>query len=92
MRRQRLIVLFFFVLTVLLVPIAGAQLSEEYADWADGPEGFLLTKKEKKEWGEITSDAQAKEFIELFWARRNPWLWTTLMTRVEIVLLKRWPV
>ncbi len=72
MRRQRLVVLFCFTLAVLLVPVAGAQLSGDYADWAEGPEGFLLTKKEKKEWAKISSDADAERFIELFWAKRNP--------------------
>jgi len=57
---------------VLVASTAVAQLSPEYASWADGPEGFLLTKKERKEWQEIRSDAEAKAFIELFWARRNP--------------------
>jgi len=72
MRRQRLVVLFCFTIAVLLVPVAGAQLSGDYADWAEGPEGFLLTKKEKKEWAKISSDADAERFIELFWAKRNP--------------------
>ncbi len=44
----------------------------QYADWDEGPEGFLLTKKEKKEWKKITTDAAAEAFIELFWAKRNP--------------------
>lgn len=59
----------------LLVASSGlvfGQLSEEYADWAEGPEGFLLTKEEKKEWKKVASDREAKHFIELFWARRNP--------------------
>ncbi len=33
---------------------------------------FLLTKKEQKEWEKISTDTEAKEFIDLFWARRNP--------------------
>jgi GWxTD domain-containing protein len=53
-------------------PTAQAQLSTKYADWADGPEGFLLTEKEKKAWAEITTDAEAERFIALFWARRSP--------------------
>jgi GWxTD domain-containing protein len=61
-----------FALALLLAPIAEAQLSSEFADWDEGPEGFLLTKKEKKEWDKISTDAQAERFIELFWARRNP--------------------
>jgi len=72
MRRQRLVVLFCFTLTVLVGPIADAQLSGDIANWADGPEGFLLTKKEKKEWAKVKTDAEAERFIELFWAKRNP--------------------
>lgn len=72
MRRQRLVFLVCFVLAVCLALVAEAQLSGDYADWAEGPEGFLLTKKEKKEWAKITTDSEAEDFIELFWARRNP--------------------
>jgi len=61
-----------FPVTMLMAAAAAAQLSPEYASWADGPEGFLLTKKERSEWQEIRNDAEAKAFIELFWARRNP--------------------
>jgi GWxTD domain-containing protein len=72
MRHQGLLFLICFVFALVLTPVAEAQLSEQYADWADGPEGFLLTKKERKEWRKIETDAQAERFIELFWARRNP--------------------
>jgi len=72
MRRQRLVILVCFALTIFLTPIADAQLSGDYANWADGPEGFLLTKKEKKEWAKINTDAAAEQFIALFWAKRNP--------------------
>ena len=72
MRHAGLIILACFALTVCLTPIADAQLSAEYAAWPDGPEGFLLTKKEKKEWAKISTDADAERFITLFWARRNP--------------------
>ena len=72
MRRQRLVILVCFVLAVSLAPIAEAQLSGDYAEWANGPEGFLLTKKEKKEWAKFNTDAAAEHFIALFWAKRNP--------------------
>ena len=72
MRQKSLRLLLAFTLAVLFAPLAVAQLSSEYSDWAKGPEGFLLTKKEKKEWDKITTDGDAKRFIELFWARRNP--------------------
>jgi GWxTD domain-containing protein len=72
MRAKGLTVLVCFALASVLTPIAEAQLSAEYSAWPDGPEGFLLTKKEKKEWAKISSDAEAERFIALFWARRNP--------------------
>ena len=60
------------VIGLALAAPAFAGLSSEYAGWADGPIGFLLTKKERKQWKRITTDAEAKRFIELFWARRDP--------------------
>jgi GWxTD domain-containing protein len=72
MRQKGLILVACFVLVCFFAPVVEAQLSDEYRDWADGPAGFLLTKKEKKQWSKITSDAEAEQFIELFWARRNP--------------------
>ena len=67
-----------FSLAAALAPVAMAQLSGEHADWDSGPEGYLLTKKERKEWKDISSDAEAKRFIDLFWARRDPNLDTPL--------------
>jgi len=72
MRHKGLILLICFTLAIFLAPVADAQLSSDFADWDEGPEGFLLTKKEKKEWAKIKTDAAAEQFIELFWAKRNP--------------------
>ena len=72
MRHKGMFLLLTFTLALLIAPLGEAQLSDEFAKWADGPERFLLTKKEKKEWSKITTDAAAERFIELFWARRNP--------------------
>lgn len=72
MRRSHLHFLFVAVVIFACSAVAQAQLSPEFSDWADGPAGYLLTKKERKEWDKIKNDAQAEAFIELFWARRNP--------------------
>jgi GWxTD domain-containing protein len=56
----------------LLATAALAQLSQTYASWPKGPDGFLLTKQELKEYEKITTDAQAQAFIDLFWAKRDP--------------------
>ena len=55
--------------------VAGAGQATAAVDWLQwelGPAGFLMTKDEEKEWKKITSEAQAKAFVDLFWARRNP--------------------
>jgi GWxTD domain-containing protein len=48
-----------------------AQVSDQYSDYFEGPEGFLMTKQEKKAWKDVSSDAEAEAFIELFWAKRD---------------------
>ena len=55
-----------------------AQLSDRLNTYFDGPEGFLITKKERKAWKKINSDREAGEFIALFWAKRDPDLSTTV--------------
>jgi GWxTD domain-containing protein len=75
MRSRSLVAL--LILTLFAIPVALAQDSapsetESLLEWDESPAGFLLTKDEKKEWKKITTEDQAEEFIELFWARRNP--------------------
>lgn len=47
-------------------------LSAEYLDWGRGPAQFLMTKEEAAKWKTITSDDDAKAFVALYWARRDP--------------------
>ncbi len=49
-----------------------AQLSPEYRDWAKGPVQFIMTAEEQGRWSQVKTDADAKAFIDLFWARRDP--------------------
>lgn len=49
-----------------------AALSTELSDWGNGPVQFLMTKEEAAQWKTLTTDDQAKAFIALFWARRDP--------------------
>ncbi len=58
---------------VLAVAANGfAQLSMAKADWARGPVQFLMTPEEKAQWNAVKNDAEADQFIALFWARRDP--------------------
>lgn len=47
-------------------------LSKEHNDFAKGPTQYLLTRDEQKQWKAVATDEQAKAFIDLFWARRDP--------------------
>jgi len=49
-----------------------ATAASDPLHWDEGPAGFLMTKDDIKQWKKITTEAQAEDFIELFWARRNP--------------------
>jgi GWxTD domain-containing protein len=57
--------------SVCAVAVFGA-LSKEHNDFAKGPTQHLLTRDEQKQWKAIATDEQAKAFIDLFWARRDP--------------------
>ncbi len=60
--------------TALLVAVAASSfaLSSEYAEWGQGPAQFLMTKEETARWKSIKTDEEAKAFVDLFWARRDP--------------------
>jgi len=46
---------------------------DKHKDWDKSPEyQYLATDAEKKEWKKIASDADAENFIALFWAKRDP--------------------
>lgn len=55
-----------------LAMTASAAPSEKYAQFAEGPEQFLMTKQDQQQWKKLETDEEAAEFIELFWARRDP--------------------
>jgi GWxTD domain-containing protein len=51
---------------------AFGALSKEYADFPKGPAGLLMTSEERAQWKNVKSDDAAKQFLDLFWARRDP--------------------
>jgi GWxTD domain-containing protein len=63
----------WFAVCVALVAVnAVAQLSRQYQDWGDAGVRYLMMKQEKTDWALARTDAEAKAFIDLFWARRDP--------------------
>lgn len=61
-----------------LILAAIATLSPGHKDWGDGPVQWIMTPEEQRAWRKIANDADAIEFIDLFWARRDPAPGTTL--------------
>ncbi|MBV9494495.1 MAG: GWxTD domain-containing protein [Acidobacteria bacterium] len=57
-----------FLLTLPLF----ATLSAPLQDWGRGPTQWLMTKDEQRAWSQVKTDQQANDFIDLFWARRDP--------------------
>src|SRR5688572_29093722 len=56
---------------LLLAAVASAQPANPL-DFAKGPEQWLLTADDRRDWRSIKTAEQAQEFIDLFWARRDP--------------------
>jgi GWxTD domain-containing protein len=67
-----------FVSVLLIAAVAAADLPADWNDYFEGPAGFLLTKKEKKAWKKTKTAEAAEQFVELFWAKRDPDLETPL--------------
>jgi GWxTD domain-containing protein len=51
-------------------PANAADLPNE--KWGDGPVKWLMTADESREWALQTSGAERAEFVQKFWASRNP--------------------
>ena len=69
---------------LVIAGVAAAEVPANWQNYFDGPAGFLLTKKEKKEWKKgVKTAEQAEHFIELFWAKRDPYLETPLNEFVQ---------
>jgi GWxTD domain-containing protein len=49
-----------------------AALSQKYVDFGKSPARWLMTRDEQKKWKSVSTDEQAQEFIDLFWAHRDP--------------------
>ena len=60
------------VFAIVISTSAVAQVAPKSAAWAEGPVRFLMTKEELKQWNAVRSDPDAENFIDLFWAKRDP--------------------
>jgi GWxTD domain-containing protein len=56
----------------MTVTFTGVVSGEEFRKFLEGPAQWIATKEEKKEFAKLTTEVQAKAWVELFWARRDP--------------------
>ncbi len=68
LRRCALVILAF----AAVASSVEAARSKEYDQWGLSPVRLLMTKMEQAAWSSVVTDEDAKRFIELFWARRDP--------------------
>ncbi|MFZ2491958.1 MAG: GWxTD domain-containing protein [Thermoanaerobaculia bacterium] len=61
-----------FSLAALVATSGFSALSPENTAWGKSPVKWIMTKAETSAWAKIKSDDEAKAFIDLFWARRDP--------------------
>lgn len=59
-------------LAAMVAGSASAGLSKELAEQGKGPMSVFMTKEDQKAWKALKNDEDAKAFIQLFWARRDP--------------------
>jgi GWxTD domain-containing protein len=59
-------------IVLTLATAAHAEPPTRYASWPNGPVKWLMTTDDARAWRSIRNDADARQFIALFWARRDP--------------------
>lgn len=42
-----------------------------FQDWDESPEGYFMTKAEREQWAQVTSEGDAAKFVEAFLAKRD---------------------
>lgn len=76
-------ILRFAVALCVAIPMFAADLGK-YSKWADSPQGYFLTREERKQWGALTTEAEAAKFVEEFLAKREPNFAAEVAKRVEM--------
>jgi GWxTD domain-containing protein len=61
-----------FLLFFLFSASAFGALSPRVQEWGAGPTQWIMTSDEKRAWRKVATDSDAVNFIDLFWARRDP--------------------
>jgi len=48
------------------------ELGNPYKNWISGPISYIITPAERKAFSQLQTNGEREQFIEEFWARRNP--------------------
>lgn len=48
------------------------ELGNPYKNWISGPISYIITPAERKAFDQLQTNGEREQFIEEFWARRNP--------------------
>ena len=59
------------VLAIALPSFAQSDATD-LSKWNDTPEAYFLTETERNEWWTLKRDEERKQFIDRYWARRDP--------------------
>jgi GWxTD domain-containing protein len=51
---------------------AQEEMSSAYKHWVDEEVPYIITPEERAAWKKLSTDEEREQFIEAFWARRNP--------------------
>src|SRR5262249_13173559 len=69
---MNLIPLRLLLCAILVASIVPDQLSPAKQRWGESSVRYLMTRQERIDWAAVKSDADAKSFVDVFWARRDP--------------------
>ncbi|HJQ38583.1 MAG TPA: GWxTD domain-containing protein [Thermoanaerobaculia bacterium] len=61
-----------FTLPSLAQSNAAAATETTLAKWNDTPDAYFLTEAEQQEWWSFKTDEERRQFIDRYWARRDP--------------------
>jgi GWxTD domain-containing protein len=62
----------FVAATLLLLLAIPVSAQTSLLEWGDGPAKWIMTRDEAQGWKSVKTEEAARNFIDLFWARRDP--------------------
>jgi len=72
LRRFFYLIVFIGIFLQCLFAAGEAKLLPQHKEWFEGPASMLATKAERDAFNQLVSETQRDNFIEHFWAIRNP--------------------